>query len=101
VVLPNEVHGVLDVSNEIRARVHEGEEPREAMHNACNDAFDGKTADKVEDKTLERWLKEGFGLEYWPASAEEWQMITRQYYERAISSLREHYERTKSRETLG
>jgi hypothetical protein len=50
---------------------------------------------------LERWLKEGFGLEYWPASAEEWQMITRQYYERAISSLREHYERTKSRETLG
>jgi hypothetical protein len=82
-------------------RIAEGEEPAEAMRNACNDAFDKKTADKVDDKTLRRWLLKDFGLKERPASAQEWKIITRQYYERSVGSLLDHYERTKSRETLG
>jgi len=79
----------------------EGEEPPEAMRNACNFAFDKKTADKVDDKTLKRWLLKAFGLKKWPASAEKWKTIRRQSYRHSIDSLLDHYERTKSRGTLG
>lgn len=46
-----------------------------AMRNACNDVFDQRTADKVDDKTLRRWLIKDFRLTAWPRSAAVWKSI--------------------------
>jgi len=57
-------------------RIAQGEKPREAMRNACNEIFDEETAG-VDDKTLERWLRKYFGLKAWPQNAAEWKTITK------------------------
>jgi hypothetical protein len=82
-------------------RVLKGEKPAQAMRNACNDAFDKETADKIDDKTLKRRLLNDFSLKRWPADAAEWETILRQYRDHLIGTLLKHYQRTKSRETLG
>jgi hypothetical protein len=67
-----------------------GEDPLEAMHNACNDVFDGKTADRVKDKTLRSWLLREFDLIEWPSTAEKWKTIARERYCSFAESLLEH-----------
>jgi hypothetical protein len=63
--------------------LEKGEEPVQAMHRACNEVFDEETADKVDDKTLRRWLLKDFGLKAWPRHAAEWKKIAKPYLDLA------------------
>ncbi len=68
-------------------RLEKGEEPPQAMRNACNDVFEGKDAD-ADDKTLQRWLLKEFNLNGWPANAEEWKSIAREHYKAMFDDIR-------------
>jgi hypothetical protein len=59
---------------EFAVRILEGEDPAAARRNACNVAFRGEDAD-VDDKTLRRWLRDGYGLKEAPENSEQWKKI--------------------------
>jgi hypothetical protein len=80
-------------------RLEQGEPPLEAMRNACNEVFDGEDFD-ADEKTLKRWLLKEFELKKWPTTADEWKNVAHKHYGSFFALLYDHWERTKSRETL-
>ena len=76
-----------------------GQEPKQAMANAYNAIFDGKN-DNVDDRTLQRWLREEFSLSKLPSTTQEWKKILYDQFHPLAVYLRAHLEKQKSRETL-
>ena len=80
-------------------RLEEGEEPAAAMRNACNDVFDGKSAN-ADEKTLRRWLLKEFDLTEWPSNADDWKAVAREHHQSRFEFLADYWKEAKSRETL-
>jgi hypothetical protein len=73
-------------------RLEKGEEPLEAMRNACNEVFEGKEAD-ADDKTLQRWLLKEFDLERWPANTEQWKSVVREHFKSTYDAVRNTWDK--------
>ena len=78
-------------------RLDKGEDPSGARRNACNDILDGEQAN-VDDRTLQRWLLDVFGLKEAPANVEEWKNVTHEYYRPYLWAIRDLEQRAKSRD---
>jgi hypothetical protein len=65
---------------EFAIRMDTGDEPAAARLNACNAVFEGKYAN-ADDRTLQRWLLEVFGLKKAPSNVKEWKKVTDKYYQ--------------------
>jgi hypothetical protein len=84
---------------EFAIQIEAGNEPAAARLNACNATFEGKYA-SVDDRTLQRWLLDVFGLRKAPSNVEEWKKITRKYFEPLGRAIEDLEQRIKSRDTL-
>jgi hypothetical protein len=60
---------------EFGVRILYGDDPRAARRNGCNAAFASKVADRLEDKTLMRWLHQAYLLKKEPKDAQQWKEI--------------------------
>jgi hypothetical protein len=73
-------------------RIENGQEPLEAMRDACSDVFDGRQAN-ADEKTLQHWLCEEFNLKKWISNADEWKAVTGKYHSGCIDFIRTHWEK--------
>jgi hypothetical protein len=59
-------------TNKFARYIIQGKDPETARKDACNHTFKRKFADKVDDKTLDRYLVECMGLKKKPKTANQW-----------------------------
>jgi hypothetical protein len=64
-------------------RLNQGEDPVTARGNAGNDAF----REDVDDRTLQRYLLEVFGLTNLPSTSGEWKPLTDRYFDLVKGTL--------------
>jgi len=64
-------------------RLNQGEDPVTARGNAGNDTF----REDVDDRTLQRYLLEVFGLASLPSTSEEWKPLTDRYFDAVKRTL--------------
>jgi hypothetical protein len=67
-------------------RLDQGDNPKTARDNACNDVF-GK--DGPDDRTLQRYLRQVFGVTNRPSTIEEWKPVTNRFRVSLRKSMRE------------
>jgi hypothetical protein len=67
----------LDFALKFALEIELGREPRDAFATACHVLPEDADAD---DKTLWRWLKQEFGLNYAPGTNAEWRAAARAHY---------------------
>jgi hypothetical protein len=80
-------------------QLDKGDDPSAARLNACNAMFEGKYAN-VDDRTLQRWLLDVFGLKKAPPNVTEWKNVTNEYFEPYSLAIRDLQQRMKSRDIL-
>jgi hypothetical protein len=56
-------------------KIEQGERPSTALVSACNETFDQRRADKINEKTLRSWIVKEFGLKRWPHTPAEWESV--------------------------
>ncbi|MBR1155251.1 hypothetical protein [Bradyrhizobium sp. JYMT SZCCT0428] len=93
------IHHKRAFALEFATQIEAGDEPAAARLNACNAIFAGKYAN-VDDRTLQRWLLEVFGLRKAPSTAEEWRKIIHKYIQPLGRAIDDFEQRTKSRDNL-
>jgi hypothetical protein len=69
-------------------RLDQGDDPVTARSDACNDVF----VEDVEDRTLQRYLREVFRLTRLPSTIEEWKPVTDEYRVALKTALRETFD---------
>src|SRR5262249_1002134 len=84
---------------EFAIQLDKGDDPPAARFNACNAIFEGKYAN-VDDRTLQRWLLEVFGLKKAPPNVTEWRKVTHQHFGPYLLAIRDLRQRMKSRDIM-
>jgi hypothetical protein len=59
-------------------KLKEGGKVSDAVRNACNEVFSGKSAE-VDDKTLRIWLQKEFGLQRQPSDVDGWKKAAHEH----------------------